>query len=357
MNVRDVVPRDAIPSIDEPAFAETYDGDPDDEAIVIDFEGAPARAYPLGILHYHEIVNDEVAGRPIAVTWCPLCASAVVYDRTVDGRALEFGVSESDTSGGSKDSLVLSFGVSGKLADDDLVLYDRETDSEWKQSLGECIAGEFEGRALTVLPASVTTVERFRRDHRGGGVLVPPGGRSEASGDGPEMAPIEYDAAPYERYFAGDGFGLAAHRGDGSREWGRDDLAPKEIVLGIERDGTALGVPRSRVVGADADRENARGPEDEATDDATTESGVVTVTIGDLPIVVFATPDGMAAFESPGYAFTSTDDPHAFDGDGTRWNGATGESTDGRNLARVPTRRLFAFAWQDDHGPEAFYGE
>jgi hypothetical protein len=91
-------------------------------------------------------------------------------------------------------------------------------------------------------------------------------------------------------------------------------------------------------------------------DDSATESGVVTVTVDDEPIVVFATPDGMGAFENPGWEFAPTDDPRAFEGDGTRWSGATGESDDGRALARVPTRRLFAFAWQDDHGPDAFYG-
>ena len=97
MNVRQVVPRDAIPGVDDPIFRRDYDG--------------PAHAYPLRYLRCHGVVNDRVAGRPVAVTWCPLRGSAVVYDRRVGDRTL-------------------SFDVSGKLADDDLVLYDRETDSE-----------------------------------------------------------------------------------------------------------------------------------------------------------------------------------------------------------------------------------
>lgn len=332
MDVREVLPPDAIPSVDDPTFTDEYDGDPDEEAIVLDFDGEPARAYPLRTLHYHEIVNDRVGGRPVAVTWCPLCASAVVYEARVDGREL-------------------TFGVSGKLADDDLVMYDRETGSEWKQSLGECIAGELEGETLAVLPASVTPLERFDRDHDGV-VLVPPGGESEASGPGPEMEPIAYDAAPYERYFESEGFGLAAHRGDGSREWDREDLAPKEVVLGIERGGEALGVVRSRLTSRDemATSETADQPTDTPRD------GVATVTVGGDAIVVFATPEGMFAFENPGIEFDPTTEPGVFIGDGTRWDGVNGESDDGRTLSRVPTRRLFAFAWQDDHGPDAFYG-
>lgn len=103
MHVQDVLPKDAIPSVDDPAFAPSYFGGPDDEMIVVDGpdrdDGEPPRAYPLRVLSYHEIVNDEVGGRPIAVTLCPICWSAVVYDRTVDGRTL-------------------TLGVSGKLADD-----------------------------------------------------------------------------------------------------------------------------------------------------------------------------------------------------------------------------------------------
>ncbi|WP_137286064.1 DUF3179 domain-containing protein [Halorussus salinisoli] len=313
MNVRQVIPRDAIPSVDDPEFGEGYFGDSDDEVIVVEGDET-ARAYPVRILNYHEIVNDELGGDPIAVTWCPLCGSAVVYDREVAGK-------------------VLTFGVSGKLADDDLVMYDRETESEWKQSLGAAIAGELAGESLRVRPSAVTTYERFRDEHPDGLVLQRPGGESEASGPGDDPEPIEYDDAPYADYFESDGFGLAAHRGEGGREWDRDDLDPKAAVLGVEVEGDALGFPLSRVEGAE---------------------GVVTAEVGGRTIAVFATPDGIHAFEHPGYEFEAVGEG-VFEADGTRWDGATGESDDGRELTRLAARRLFAFAWQDDHGDDAFW--
>jgi len=321
VEIRRVIPRDAIPSVDDPEFADRYDGDPDDEVIVVDAERA--RAYPVRYLHYHEIVNDRVAdpagtdspgdgGVPIAVTWCPLCASAVVYDRRVGGERL-------------------TFGVSGKLADDDLVMYDRETDSEWKQSSGACIAGTYGGERLRVLPAAMTSYERFRESHPDGVVLAPPGGESEASGPGDEPEPIDYDDAPYRRYFETEGFGLDAHRGEGSREWDREDIDPKGVVLGIESDEEALGVPMALLEEA---------------------GGVVRVSVGETDAVVFATDEGIHAFADPGIEFER--DGSGFRGDGTVWDGATGEAADGRRLDRLPARRLFAFAWQDDHGPGAF---
>jgi len=213
MNVRQVVPRDAIPSVDDPEFGRDYFGDPDDEVVVVE-DDPVVRAYPVRILDYHEIVNDRLAGDPVAVTWCPLCGSAVVYDRRVAGRTL-------------------TFGVSGKLADDDLVMYDRETESEWKQSLGEAIAGELAGERLTALAAAVTTYRRFREEYPEGEVLQRPGGASEASGPGDDPEPIDYDDAPYADYFESDGFGLGAHRGSGGREWDRDELDPKAVLLGV----------------------------------------------------------------------------------------------------------------------------
>lgn len=154
MNVVSVLPRDAIPSIDAPQFGREYFGEPDDEVIVVD--GDPSRAYPIRILSYHEVVNDAVDGRPIVVTWCPICWSSVVYDRRVSERTLRFG-------------------MSGKLADDALVMYDRETESEWKQPTGEAIAGVLEGARLTALPAPIVTWERFRTDHPDGFSTTGPG--------------------------------------------------------------------------------------------------------------------------------------------------------------------------------------
>ncbi len=329
MNVRQVVPKDAIPSVDAPSFSpvdqtRTDDHlDPDEDLIVVDpretsdSSDAPdevPRGYPVRYLNYHEIVNDTVGGTPVAVTWCPLCASAIIYDRTVGGRPVEFG-------------------VSGKLADDDLVMYDRATGSEWKQSRGVAIAGPRAGDQLRVLPSTVTSFGSFREATPDGLVLDPPGGKSEASGQGSSPDPIDYDANPYTRYFSTEGFGLAAHRGTGSREWSRDDIDPKAVVLGVEIGDEALGFPLPVV--------SRRG-------------GVVTSLVGGDPVVVFHA-DGIHAFRAPAdWEWEAVAD--GFRADRTTWDGVTGRAADGRQLQRLPGKRLFAFAWQDDHGPDAFYG-
>ena len=315
MKIRQVVPKDAIPSVDDPTFhgASNYDGDPDDEVIVVD--GNPARAYPLRYLDFHEIVNAERDGHPIAVTWCPLCGTAVAYDRIVDGRPL-------------------TFGVSGKLVNDNLVMYDRETDSLWRQSTGVAIEGPMEETALSTLPAWVTTYDRFRQARPDGQVLDPPGGESEAAGSGVDPEPIDYDEDPYREYFESDGFGLHALHGGRSREWGRTDLDPKTAVLGVEFGDVAVGFSRPAVEGA---------------------GGVVSASIADREVVAFATPDGLHAFEDPGHEFRPAGDPGRFRADGTVWDGSTGEADDGRRLDRLPSLRTFAFAWQDDHGPDGFF--
>ncbi len=317
VNVVDVLPRDAIPSIDEPAFGETYFGDPDDEVLVVDAE--PPRAYPVRVLSHHEVVNDSLdgrggtatgaGGRPIAVTWCPICWSGAVYDRVVDGRPL-------------------TFGVSGKLADDALVMYDRETDTEWKQPTGEAIAGDLAGHRLDALAAPLITYERFRTDNPDGLVLQP-----ARTGDGDQSPREMYDMTGYEAYRERDAFGLYGMRGQGEpRSWDREDIGAKTLVLGVERDGAAVGYPVPEIEKA---------------------GGVVTDRVGGTAVVVFASTVGVHAFENPGYAFER--DGGVVRADGTTWDPVTGESGDGRALERIPAVVLFAFAWQDAHGLEAFF--
>lgn len=312
MHVRQVIPRDAIPSIDDPEFGADHFGDPSEEVIVVD--GTPPRAYPVRILDYHEIVNDTVDDQAVAVTWCPLCGSAIVYDRAVDGQTL-------------------TFGVSGKLADDDLVMYDRQTESEWKQSLGTAINGPLEEARLTVLPSRMTTVEGFTDEHPEGLILQPPGTPTETASDSDDPAKPEYDSAPYRAYFESDGFGLAAHRDtDARREWERGDFAPKTVVLGLEVDGVSRGYPLPWIQDA---------------------GGLVTDSLGSVDVLVVAGAAGIHAYRDPGYEWSHVDGTLV--GDDAEWNLETGDASDGRTLDRLPARRLFAFTWQDDHGSDAFW--
>jgi len=140
-------PKDGIPSIDDPKFvtlAELKDV-ADTEPVIGFSHNGDARAYPLRILIWHEIVNDVVGGLPITVTYCPLCNSAIVFDRRLDGQ-------------------VLDFGTTGKLRKSDLVMYDRQTESWWQQFLGEAIVGEMghpKKSDFTVLGDTVNVASRI----------------------------------------------------------------------------------------------------------------------------------------------------------------------------------------------------
>jgi len=131
-------PKDGIPSIDDPQFA-TLNGSAfmKHSDIVIGLEiNDQVKAYPLSILVWHEIVNDNVGGTPVAVTYCPLCFTNQVFERVLDGQEVEFG-------------------TSGKLYNSNLVMYDRLTDSYWSQALGTAITGELTGQQLKIIPFDV----------------------------------------------------------------------------------------------------------------------------------------------------------------------------------------------------------
>lgn len=172
-------PRDGIPAIDRPRFAPVRTVElPGREPVISFRHGDEARAYPLRILVWHEIVDDTVAGLPVAVTFCPLCNTGSVFDRRLpDGR-------------------VLDFGTTGKLRNSDLVMYDRQTESWWQQFTGEAIVGELTGARLTMLPSRLESFARFRQRRPDGLVLLPPAGYRRSYGRNPYFG---YDraAAPF----------------------------------------------------------------------------------------------------------------------------------------------------------------
>jgi len=151
------VPKDGIPSIDEPAFEPAAGRQdwlaPTEPVIGLEING-DARAYPLRILTWHEIVNDVVGGKPVAVTYCPLCNAAIVFEAELDGRHM-------------------TFGTTGKLRNSDLVMYDRQTETWWQQFTGRAIIGEQVGTKLTFVPARLESWEKFLSRHPEGKVLVP----------------------------------------------------------------------------------------------------------------------------------------------------------------------------------------
>jgi len=203
-------PKDGIPSIDAPEFiavSEVSDLAATEPVIGLVIAG-DARAYPLRILIWHEIVNDTVGGVPVAVTYCPLCNSAVVYDRRVAGETTEFG-------------------TTGKLRNSDLVMYDRKTESWWQQFLGEAIVGLRTGTQLEVLPARLESWERFAQKHPDGKVLVPNHPRMRA-----------YGANPYRGY---DGNSLPfLYKGDYP-----DNIPPMARVVAIGNQAWALDLLRT----------------------------------------------------------------------------------------------------------------
>ena len=177
-------PPDGIPPIDRPAFESVQDArrwlEPQDPVLIVEVDG-DARAYPLAILTYHEIVNDVVAGRPLLVTYCPLCNSGLVFDRSVDGE-------------------VLDFGTSGRLWHSNLVMYDRATRSLWAQFTGEAIVGKRLGTRLQRLPAQVVALSTFATRWPQGRVLSRDTGHLRPYGSNPYVG---YDSASAPLLFDG----------------------------------------------------------------------------------------------------------------------------------------------------------
>lgn len=140
-------PRDGIPAIDRPRFVGAAQSGLGDKDRVLGLaRNGVARAYPVRILNWHEVVNDRIGNDPISITYCPLCGTGVAFRAHLDGQAA-------------------TFGVSGLLYNSDVLLYDRATESLWSQLLAQAISGPLKGRKLDPLPITHTTWADWRRRH------------------------------------------------------------------------------------------------------------------------------------------------------------------------------------------------
>ncbi|RME12189.1 MAG: DUF3179 domain-containing protein [Ardenticatenia bacterium] len=174
-------PKDGIPAIDAPRYVSVEEADEwlrDREPVVLFALNGDARAFPLQILTWHEIVNTEVGGVPVTVTFCPLCNTAIVFDR-------RYG------------DLVLDFGTTGRLRYSNLIMYDRQTESWWQQATGEAIVGTLTGAQLTTYPAAIVSWQAFKETYPDGNVLSRETGFNRAYGRNPYVGYDDIESRPF----------------------------------------------------------------------------------------------------------------------------------------------------------------
>jgi hypothetical protein len=201
-------PKDGIPAIDEPRFVSAREARflrNDDRVLALERNGV-AKAYPIRILNWHEVVNDRFAGEPIVVTWCPLCGSGMVF------------------RGESRDR-PLTFGVSGLLYNSDVLLYDRQTESLWSQIMGAAVTGPMKGARLHLVPAIHTTWGEWRRRQPNSLVLSTVTGHVRDYARDPYLGYERSDRLMFPVRFKSEGF------------------HPKERVLGVAIGQTAKAYP------------------------------------------------------------------------------------------------------------------
>lgn len=207
------VRKDGIPALDQPKMESVAQAaewlNPQSPVIAVEIDGQ-ARAYPQALLIWHEIANDELAGVPITITFCPLCNSSIVFDGRVGDE-------------------ILSFGVSGRLRNSDMIMYDRQTESWWQQFTGEGIVGQYTDTLLEIIPSRVMGFGQFQALYPDGLVMTRDTGYSRDYGSNPYYA---YDSNAQPFLFMGE---LDSR------------LFPVERVLAGEIDGQAIAYPFTRL--------------------------------------------------------------------------------------------------------------
>jgi len=308
-------PKDGIPSIDDPRFVSTEAAAnwiAPQEPVLLVSHNEHTRGYPLQILIFHEIVNDIIGGMPVAVTFCPLCYSAIAFDRRVDGEAVEFG-------------------VSGLLRMSDLVMYDRKTESLWQQFTGRAIVGTLTGTELDRLPAQIVSFQAFRETYPDAQVLSRDTGFDRPYGRNPYAGYEDVDTPPFAVSNATDG-----------------RLPPMSKVIAIPDENDPLAIPHA----------------------VSRSHGVIETTVGEQRVVIFHSGTTVSAMDAGAIrdsgvdgtvgvfepavgdrrlSFEQTGDDEIIDREtGTRWS-TTGRGLEGplsgRQLPRVEHGSYFAFAW------------
>jgi hypothetical protein len=325
-----VLSPDSIPSIDDPKFVDPSEASgwlADREPVVSLELGEEARAYPAQILTWHEIVNDQVTGRPVTITYCPLCNSAVAFSRVVDGRTLEFG-------------------VSGKLYKSALVMYDRQTKSLWLHFEGRAIQGPLTGTRLELIPVQLLSFGEWRSQYPDGLVLSRDTGHTRPYGENPYEY---YDTKerPYQSFF----------RGPISPK-----LPPMARVVGVRLGEKAVAYAYDRIAG-------------------TATRGVVHDTVSDQELVVLWSTGTASALDQPRISngrdvgasgvfvpivggrmltFEAEDGAFVDRETGSRWTlsgrAVSGPLT-GDRLEPVPHLDTFWFAWWGHHPETNVFGE
>lgn len=308
-------PKDGIPALRHPRFIQVQEADSwlkSREPVILLEIGPDARAYPIQIMTWHEIVNDTVGGTPVIVTFCPLCNTAISFERTVQGRALEFG-------------------TTGLLRFSNLVMYDAQTESWWQQATGEAIAGDLSAARLVRLPALLVSWGDFKASHPDGRVLSRDTGYARSYGRNPYPGYDDVRRSPF------------AYRGPRTP----GPLRAMDRVLVVELNGVSVAYPY----------------------DVLQDERVINDTVGGVPIVVIWTPGTASALDAAtiaagrdvgsagAYASTVGDRTLTFIQDGgplidrqtgSEW-GVAGRAVSGamsgQTLERLPAIETFWFAW------------
>lgn len=317
-------PPDGIPPIDDPVYAPISEidfiADNNEGVVVVEINGE-VKAYPIQILIWHEIVNDEVGGVPVTVTYCPLCNSALVFERQFGDRLLDFG-------------------TSGELYQSALVMFDRQTESLWAHFTGQGIVGHYAGAQLQLVPAQTLGWGSFVEAFPDAEVLTLDTGADRPYGENPYVG---YDDASTDPIG-----GFISQPID-------DQFGAKDRVVGVIDESGTYAVLLEELAAA----------------------GVVAIDTGDRPLVVFHTSGLNSALEEreidggrdvgqtgtfvavaeDGTPLTFTRDGEAFtDAEtGSTWSilgRATAGPSEGQQLEAVPHLDTFWFSWstyQPDH--------